>query len=297
VKGRLKLEGVSALPTVKDGLFGLKRRRRRRGISDVISTTILTAVILAIVISTFGYATYVLLIEGASREFSQAQGIMVSFENMIEDLIFRPDSNAFIRFNFRTSGPSFEQTGGSITLTVSQQNGSTYTPLSSSNASIAVFRIKGGSFVGTSDMGLIGDGSVLLTDPSKPLGRVTVNQSQGAWVSLDYARVRVNYLGVFKFYNGTSLEEFNVVEVTYLNLTRGSWSGGNFLTITAKNDRVLSYQLPAFSRGKDVTFSVTGGWPNSQSSSIKLTELGGDIGRRTIVRVVYANVVVSVGGG
>jgi hypothetical protein len=275
-------------------------KKSRRGVSEVTSTVILTAGIIAIVLSTFGYATYVLGIESASREFSQAQGMMVSFENLVEDLIFRPDSSAYIRFNFRTSGPSFEQTGGSVTLWISQHGGSSYTPLAAGNASIAVFRIRGGSSVGTADSNLVGDSSILLTDVSKPLGRVTVNQSQGAWINLDYGRVRVNYLGTFKFYNGSSLEEFNVVEVTYLNLTRGVWYGGNYLTISARNSGVLSYQLPAFDKGnqsKEITFTAVGGWPTPKTERVTLTELGGDLGKRTIVRIVFAKVVVTVGGG
>jgi len=271
-------------------------RRTRHGISEVTSTVILTAGIISIVLLTFGYATYVLQIEAASREFSQAQGIAVSFENMVEDLIFSPDTSAFIRFNFKTSGPSFMQTGTSISLTVSQTGGPSYTPISSNNASIAVFRIRGSSDVSTADINLIGSSSNLLTDPSQPLGRVTVNQSQGAWVSLDFARVRVNYLGVFKLYNGTGIEEFNVVEVTYLNLTRTIWYGGNFLTISARNLDVLSYQLPVFAKDKETTFTTNGGWPNSQNIAKTLTQLGGNIDKRTVVRVVFAEAVITVSG-
>ncbi len=248
------------------------KRRTRFGLSEVVTTVILVAIILTSVILTFGYATYVIGIQDASNEFSQDQGIVTSFENMIVGLIYTPDSSAFIQFNFRTSGPSFEQTGRSITLAISQQNGPNYTPLAANNASIAVFRIKGGSNVATMDSNLVGNNSILLTDASQPIGRVMVNQSQGAWVSLDYARVRINYLGISTFYNGTGLEEFNVVEVTYLNLTRGMWLGGNFLTISARNSGVLSYQLfPVFGMSKEITFTTTGGWPTSQSKSKTLT--------------------------
>lgn len=196
------------------------RRRKRSGISEVIATTILTAILLVVVIVAFGYSTFILGIESASREFDQAQGIMQSCGNLIEDLVYRPDSSAFIRFSFKTSGPSFIQTGKNIVLTVSNKT-KNYTPLSSTNASIAVFQIRGSSLVGTSDKNLVGNSSILLKDPSQSLGRVEVNQSKGALISLDYGRARINYLGVSKFYNGTSLEDMNVVEVTYLNLTRG----------------------------------------------------------------------------
>jgi len=272
------------------------KRRKRFGISEVVSTAILIAVILISVILAFGYATYVIGIQNASNEFSQDQGITLSFENMIGGLIYTPDSSAFIQYNFRTSGPSFDKTGNNITLAISQQNGPNYTPLAAKNASIAVFRIKGGSNVATVNSNLVGNSSILLTDASQSIGRVTVNQSQGAWVSLDYARVRINYLGISTFYNGTGLEEFNVVEVTYLNLTRGKWFGGSLLTISARNSAVLSYQLPVFGMNKQITFTTTGGWPTSQSASKTLTGLGGDLTKRTIVRVVFAEIVITVGG-
>jgi hypothetical protein len=274
-----------------------RRQRKRSGISEVFATTILSAALLIVVIVAFGYTIYILGIESASREFDQAQGIMKSYENLIEDLIYRPDSSAFIRFTFKTSGPSFIQTGNNIVLTVS--NGvASYTPLSSNNASIAVFQIRGSSLVGTSDKNLIGSSSILLGDPSQSLGRVTVNQSQAALISLDYARARINYLGISKFYNGTyPLEEMNVIEVTYLNLTREPWSGSDILTLSARNEGVISYQLPIFDKGRDITFTATGGWPGTATET--LTQLGGAgaINRRTLIRVVFVKIGITVGGG
>ena len=275
-------------------VFKKSRRRSKRGISEVISTTIMTAAILSIVLSTFAYASYVLSIESASSEFTQAQGLMLSFNNMLRDVTLRENSRAFLRFSFRTSGPNFVQTGQSITVNVSQTSGHFYTPLSASP--ISVFRIKGGTVVGTSNSTLMGSGSILLTEPASILGRVTVNQSNGAWITLDYARVKINYLGLQSFYNGTGLENYNIVEIMYLNFTRGSWSGSNILTISAANIGVKSTQLPIFSKTNPITFKVTGGWPTSQSMTTTLIDLGGDPSKRTLVRTVFVNMELSVAG-
>lgn len=74
------------------------------------------------------------------------------------------------------------------------------------------------------------------------------------------------------------------------------------MTISARNEGVVSYQLPIFSKvkpgDKDITFAATGGWPGTTSSSVTLTQLGGNaISRRTLVRVVFVKIKIIVGGG
>jgi hypothetical protein len=74
------------------------------------------------------------------------------------------------------------------------------------------------------------------------LGYVHIEEANASWIVLDYARIGVLTLGALNFSKGNqSFEMVNLIQVQYLNLTKGSLSGsGNIYTVaTCKNINVI----------------------------------------------------------
>jgi len=53
--------------------------------------------------------------------------------------------------------------------------------------------------VGAGTEVLVGKNSLIMQNASDPLGYVYVIQQNGAWLDMNYARVRASYMGVFMF--------------------------------------------------------------------------------------------------
>jgi len=95
-------------------------------------------------------------------------------------------------------------------------------------------------------------------------------QKNGAYVVVDFGRIMVTYSGVFNYScidtNGNVKvnQLYNVVEVTYIKLTRGNTYGsGSSLKVVAKC-KDISFSSKQFNETNSLTFTVIRG-SNSQS--------------------------------
>ncbi|MEM3508579.1 MAG: hypothetical protein QXN52_04710, partial [Nitrososphaerota archaeon] len=88
---------------------------KRKGYSITVSTVILSAVFIAATLIATYTAGYVIQIHSESIEFEQAKNTMILLATDIEDIVLKPKSAAYVIFNSRAGGPSFDKNVGEIT--------------------------------------------------------------------------------------------------------------------------------------------------------------------------------------
>ena len=214
-------------------LRGATLKRRNAADSTVLSTTILASALIVIVGAAYVAANNAINYQVESAEFDQAQNVLLSFAKVVKNVMLTPHSSGYVRSSFWKTIPQFEKASQNLTLTISDSgNNQTY------NIGQNIIKIKGGYTIGVlTPRNLLGTDSLNFTDPSGSLARVRVFQSDGAWVSLDYSRVRCVYIGSSDYYNSTidGYESLNVFEITLVNLTFGTFEPESQVLIIAEN--------------------------------------------------------------
>ncbi len=224
-------------------------------------------------------------------QFEQAKNVMVALERLINRIIYKPQSSGYVQTSFWNISPHFVQTGENLTITA---NGADLVSPIAAN----MFKMKGGPRTSVPsedpdfDRYLMGDEKILLKNVSENLGRVEVVQSQGAWIILDYGRVRCVNAGVIEYYNGSDYEPYNLVELTIVNLVFGDVDVEEKSNIVAENKGLLSTQTE-MSQG-DFTLAVQLG---SQYEACTLLELGGNVAYKSLLNTVVIDVELSIRGG
>jgi len=212
----------------------LRSRKRsnalRKGASVVLSAIIVAATTLTITVAALSFSDSVLKVQLDVSEYEQAKNMLITLADMIEDVSASPLSAHYVRFNMRTSRPCFVSATYDVTVMVSGQ--------AVIQGKTGIVEVEGGPLVGTVDMNpLLGSDCLIVNDVSKPLARVYEHQSNGAWITLDYSRVRVTNLGCFYYYDaGNGLSGYlNAVRIAFVNLTIGAISGSESLDIVVRS--------------------------------------------------------------
>jgi len=266
--------------------MSFKVLRDARGFSEVISSVILTSVIMVIVITSAYYANDVIRYNLESVEFDQAINSLLSLERMVDKIMFNPGSTCSIRTSFKTTCPYFTQDGTLVIFANETEIASI-----SENA----FRIKGGESVGVSlSFDYVGNHSKLIVGLNEPLGCVRKYQNQGAWVSLDYFRIRCVYSGVMSYYNGTNPEpkRRNVVEILAVQLNSSDLNPMERSRVILENLDVQTQQI-ILPQGN---FSITVQF-NGNEESVSLTSLGGNPEIPTLINLTTVRFKITVLGG
>lgn len=258
--------------------------RSKLGVSNVITTVILTSVMFIIVLSTSFFANNLLTANIERAQFEQVKNVVLAFDKIVDQVTFKPQSSGYVRSSFSTTIPYFVEGGESLQVWVDQTL--------AHEVPINKIEVLGGSQVSVAaSEDLIGDASLLLTKVSDSLGRVCVYQSEGAWIALDFSRARCIYSGISELFNGTDYETYNMIEVTIIDLTFGVLVVQTEACLTAQNIGVECSQN-IFSN--DFEIRVKNG---ETEESISLSDLGGDPAYKTIMNFVVVSVETSVLGG
>ncbi|MEM1986383.1 MAG: hypothetical protein QXG36_04270 [Nitrososphaeria archaeon] len=237
----------------------MRRIRKKKGLSEVVTSVILTGIMLSIALIAMGFANNMFAIQSESTEFDQAKNIMTNLAEIIEHVSTKQDSSGYVKFNSRTGGPSFVRNAKSLTITVQALYTPTDTiPYHSQNLfSVQCNHLKyrGGSLATAAGKYFIRGTEVpILSNNNASMGCVYVEQSDGAWIVIDYARVNVLNLGKFNFSKGISattrlpiFELVNIVQVSYINLIPGTFSGSGSIYVVAKCKSLQTsyYRIPA----------------------------------------------------
>ncbi|MEM1514975.1 MAG: hypothetical protein QXT26_02900 [Thermoproteota archaeon] len=190
-----------------------------RGVSPVISTIIITASLLIILITAFFFATNMLGIQIQSSEFEQAKTAMRLLDKTIMDVSLRPGAVSSVQFN-QGSGGIGVYGGDQINIVILRDSEVIWNKTITSY----VIKYRGGSLTPATQMDLTNPGGLILRDPSKPLGYVRVEIGDGAWIVLDYNRVLV-----------VENESLKIIEARMICLTQGRFGGSGTVTVRVQN--------------------------------------------------------------
>jgi len=273
-----------------------RHRTSRRG-DTTITTVILVAVSLSVIISASFFAYMVLEIQSQVAEYENAKTALLSFSELIDSVSLNLGSAGFTRIYFRAGGLSMLQGTENISITVN----SVWNALPST--SVNLLKVRGGRFVGGPDyMVLRGkplakptDYLIVTSDTSDvPLGWVYVEQSEGSWTTMDFGRAKATFTGTFNYSEtGVTWELLNVVEVLYIKpFFKTSGGGMDTVDLRARNVR-MNTDTRRFST-TDVTITVNRG-TNSQTVTIHgPATFNGVQVKGTVVYVTIVDVEVSI---
>jgi len=257
------------------------------GVSTVLSSIILASVLLVIVGTASYTANNAINFQLEEAQFEQAKNVIISLDKLIKKAKFSTGSSGYVRASFQNMEPQFTQGDYNLTLTLSggTQNW-TY------NFPINTLKIKAGSYVGINGHeNLIGTNSVFVDNLYDSLGRVSIYQLNGAWLTLDYSRARCLYTGVTDFYNGTDYEAFNIFEVTLINITIGEVDVATNSFLIAEN---IGLSTAFIEIAGNFEITVTS---ETDETSKSLVDLGGDPAKGSLVNMVFINMKISIFGG
>ena len=255
-------------------------------LSDVISTIILTSVMVVIIVTASFFANDVLSYNVESVQFDQSVNAILSLERVAQNIMFRPQSTGSVKTSFVTTDPYVVEEGTMVVLVDGNET-----------ASIAVnsFKVEGGDQVGVSTTYYyLGDNSLLLVGLDGSMSCVYKYQDQGAWVSLDYGRIRCVYLGEMNYYEGENPEPetWNVVEVTVVRLSSEDIDPYDSSRIILRNTGIQTQQFQQNAGEFNITVQFSGG-----EDTVSLTDLGGNPALPTLINLSIIDLEISVVGG
>lgn len=293
----------------------MRRIRKKKGLSEVVTSVILTGIMLSIALIAMGFANNMFAIQSESTEFDQAKNIMTNLAEIIEHVSTKQDSSGYVKFNSRTGGPSFVKNVKPLTVSVKVLE-SSYT-LNILTEQCNQIKYRGGSLATAAGKYLIrGTDVPILSNNNASMGCVYVEQSDGAWIVIDYSRINVLNLGSFNFSKGISattrrpiFELVNVIQVSYINLIPGTFSGSGSIYVVAKCKSLQTsyYRIPAPLNAGPTTFPT---YIIRLSASLDSSEANFDmivpsyynngthnLPMDTIIMFVQSNVEISYFGG
>lgn len=196
--------------------------------------------------------------------------------------MFKPYATGSVQTSFPATYPYIDGSG-TISVLVNEIEQTSFPEVS--------FRILGGSYVGVPIIkNYVGNDTLMLIGFGGTLSRVHTFQSNGAWVSLDYDRIRVVYSGVAEFYNGVGFELYNIVEVTAVRLVSGDITAFERARVIIENLGVEATQLE---RTGNPTIKVQ---LSGREETVNLVELGGHIDYPTLINLAVVTLQISILG-
>ncbi|MBS7610506.1 hypothetical protein KEJ19_08165 [Candidatus Bathyarchaeota archaeon] len=201
--------------------------RSPSGDSIVFSTVIVSSVILMIAIVTASVANNVLELQMQAAEFENAKTGMRLLADLITDVGLRHGSGGSVRFNARAGGFNVERIETKLQVNYSKNNDM----LELFNVpSLVTLSFRGGRAMSTYKDTLIGNECLIVTAASMPLGYLWTEQRNGAWIRLNFNRVRILESGIVNI-NG---ENYNYVDITFIQLEPGTYLGSYPPTLNVK---------------------------------------------------------------
>ncbi len=222
---------------------------------------------------------------------------MINLAEIIEGISGKEGSSGYVRFNTIAGGPYFQGNAGNITVKVVYNRSES--PITIYNNTYSLFKYRGGNLVGVSgEEDFRGTNSLIIVNNVYPLGHVYVNESNGAWIVIDFARIGILNLGVFNFSKGIEndtpvFEVLNVIEIHYIDIVPGSFggSGGLYTVATCQSVNITYYRISA---GYDaLNFTVTA----TPSNRLESYSLGIDSNYGSLIIFVKSIIRIDIFGG
>jgi len=255
-----------------------------QAVSNVISTVILTSVLIIITIASSFFANQTLTTNIENVQFDQAINTVLSVEKIARNMMFEPYATASVSTSFSTTDPYIVESGN-LTVLI---NGVKQVSFLAN-----YFKILGGPNVGVPFIkDYVGNNSLMLIGFGGTISHIHTYQSNGAWVSLDYDRIRCVYSGVAQFHNDTGFGLYNVVEITIVKLIAGELTEFERSRVIIENTGIETNQLE-YTGNPTIKIQLSG----IGDFSVNLSELGGNIDYPTLINLAVVCLKISVLGG
>jgi|GEM_PF-2557713 hypothetical protein len=223
--------------------------RSRSGDSIVFSTIIVSSVIFMIAIITASVANNVLELQMQATEFENAKMGMRLLSELITDVGLRHGSGGSVRFNVRAGGFNVEKTEENFAVNYTT-DGQSYELFNV--PSLITLSFRGGSGMSTYNDVLIGEDSLILKSVSTPLGYLWTEQKNGAWIRLNFNRIRIVESGIVNIGG----ENYYMVDIVFIRLEPGTYLGSYPPTLNVKVQN-LGVTVTSYSTNKDqITIKV-----------------------------------------
>lgn len=248
------------------GFKGMSAAADKRAVSPVISTVIITATLLIILVVASSLAISMLEIQMQNSEFEQAKTAMLLLDRTIMDVSLRPGAASSVQFNQRSGGIGLYK-DEVINISIISDSSLVNQTIHESY----VIKYRGGSMVSAAEASLTDPGG-LIVDMSRPLGHVRIESGNGAWIILDYNRVRV-----------TVNKELGTMDVYLIRLEPGAFGGSGTVNVRVQNKRINVKSITL--SGSDLTVRVkVGDKEATYSPEVSVS----------VVRVIEVTIMVSV---
>ncbi len=265
--------------------------RKRRGVSQVVSTVILAGILLTLIGVAIFYATSLIDANRQQMEYESTKDMFIYTATALEQIALGAGGSRYIRFSLTSTGINFvKDEFGPLEVYV---NGSKVIYDRETSSIIAV----GGPLVTTVFRVLRPEITInplyelnrIIVGPGEPMVVVYENFSGRAITYLKPTRVRVNYIGIFNLLENGTYKNYNYFVISYINLTIGPVGGSGHIPVIFRNRGIKTAEYKFDGTAINVT-AVLGGHSES-----KVFE--GDPGADgTIVIVRIAEVEVSTRG-
>lgn len=253
-----------------------------RGVSNVISTIVLTGIMLTILLVASFVSLNILNAQLVSTEFEQAKSNMLLLDTTVQDVSLRPGAGGFVQFNEREGGIGLiNQTADS--LLINATDGQTTSSMSFNG--LFQFIYSGGSLASAavnSSSGytsLRGDLSYAYVNMTQGLGFLRLEQDNGAKIKLDYDRVRIVSTGLID-------SQTNLVQVNFIHLIKGATSGSGTVNVQVQNiqTNTATWQFPNGTVSFTVEHNTT-----SQPATYRVNQTGA-----TQTVVIFSEIQIQV---
>lgn len=192
----------------------------KKGISPTISTVIITATLLVILLVASFFATNLLEIQVQNSEFEQAKTAILLLDKTIIDVALRQGAASSVQFSQRSGGIGIYE-GGKINITVYSDSSIRW----SNTTNTYVIKYRGGNLVAAAEVNFTNPGGLIITNASKPLGYVRVEVENGVWIILDYNRIRI-----------TVNQNLGTMDIYFIRLAPGFIVGSGPTIIRVQNN-------------------------------------------------------------
>lgn len=213
--------------------------KRIHGISPIITTIIISATLLVILVIASFVATNILELQVANAEFEQAKTNMLLLDEVVQDVALRRKSGGYVEMNQRSGGINVVTTSETLKVT-DQFNETLY-----ESPNLIILTYRGGSKVSGAALRLKGFPVSYvpyvfgINNKTDSISYLRIETGSGLQIKLDYNRVRVANIGPIT----VNEKKVNITEITFIRLITGSFSskGTEAVKLNVQNFNVKTF--------------------------------------------------------
>jgi len=273
-----------------------------KGVSQAITTVILVMAVMSVSLAAFFFTQLNLTMQSEQAEFENAKEAMVNLARIIENL--EEGDAHYVTFSMNSGGLELRKGVENIRLLVWDDERSVEWDLgkvnliklrSGSGVSGSSFRVLEGDVRINNKDDLLDRYIMIRPDNPGPMGVVYQEWDKGAWVVIDFGRIRVMPTGTIpRTDDGLTWYRVNTVDIVYVNITFGEIGGGGTFNVYARVKDVKKYAPETF-YSQIITVKVERGPDNAPTLYNDEYDVPGFSGASiTMVYLTVVNVEVSV---